>query len=210
MTDKDLHHAEHAAAHGDVSHGQSSHGSRNSYIVGFILSAVLTVIPFWLVMSQTMTGFSAVWVIAGFAAAQVAVQVYFFLHVDFSPEQRNTLYSFLFTLFVVAIVMVGSLWIMHNANENMMPGMNMGGDSDKNMPMKMPMNPDGTPRLDRELEGFEDQLNLPPMDQSMDHGSMNHDAMNPDSMNEGSMDHAAMPSEQATTEADNAAVAGSQ
>jgi cytochrome o ubiquinol oxidase operon protein cyoD len=209
MTDKDLHHAEHAAAHGDVSHGQSSHGSRNSYIVGFILSAILTVIPFWLIMSQTMTGFSAVWVIAGFAAAQVAVQVYFFLHVDFSPEQRNTLYSFLFTLFVVAIVMVGSLWIMHNANENMMPGMNMGGDSDKNMPMKMPMNPDGTPRLDRELEGFEEQLNLPPMDKPMDQ-SMDHSSMNHDSMNEESMDHAAMSGEPATAAADNAAVAGSQ
>lgn len=183
MTDKDLHQAQHAAVHGDVSHGQSSHGSRNSYIIGFILSAILTVIPFWLIMSDTLSGMSAVWTIAGFAAAQIMVQVYFFLHVDFSPEQRNTLHSFLFTLFVVAIVMVGSLWIMHNANEKMMPGMNMGGDSDKNMPMKMPINPDGTPRLDRELEGFEDKLATAPMD----HSSMQSgDAAMPE-------DHSAMP-----------------
>ena len=178
MTDKDLQHAQHAAAHGDVSHGQSSHGSKNSYIIGFILSAILTVIPFWLIMSQTLTGMSAVWMIAAFAAAQIIVQVYFFLHVDFSPEQRNTLYSFLFTIFVVAIVMVGSLWIMHNANENMMPGMNMGHGASVNISdnttMKMPMNPDGTPRLDRELEGFEDKLGLPTQHSSMpeEHSAM--------------------------------------
>lgn len=169
MKNEDLHAAQQAHAHGDVSHGQSSHGSRNSYLTGFVLSAVLTIIPFWLVMSGTMSGTSAIWMIGFFAAVQVFVQVYFFLHMDFSPEQRNTLFSFLFTLFVVAIVMVGSLWIMHNANEHMMPGMgqdmdmdmDMGMGMDKEMPMQMPTNADGTPRLDRELEGFEDKLNLP-------------------------------------------------
>lgn len=158
MKNENLHAAEHAHAHGDVSHGQSSHGSKKSYIIGFVLSVILTIIPFGLVMGEMMSGTSAIWMIAVFAAAQVFVQVYFFLHVDFSPEQRNTLYSFLFTLFVVAIVMIGSLWIMHNANENMMPGM---GEMQMDMGMKMPTNADGTPRLDRELEGFEDKLDLP-------------------------------------------------
>lgn len=167
MKNENLHAAQQAHAHGDVSHGQSSHGSKKSYLTGFVLSAVLTVIPFWLIMSGTMSGTSAIWMIGIFAAVQVFVQVYFFLHMDFSPEQRNTLYSFLFTLFVVAIVMVGSLWIMHNANEHMMPGMgqdmnmDMGMGMDEEMPMQMPTNADGTPRLDRELEGFEDRLNLP-------------------------------------------------
>lgn len=159
MKNENLHAAEQAHAHGDVSHGQSSHGSKKSYIIGFVLSVILTVIPFGLVMGDMMSGTSAIWMIAIFAAAQIFVQVYFFLHVDFSPEQRNTLYSFLFTVFVVAIVMVGSLWIMHNANENMMPG--MGKDMQMDMGMKMPTNADGTPRLDRELEGFEDKLDLP-------------------------------------------------
>lgn len=159
MKNENLHAAEQAHAHGDVSHGQSDHGSKKSYIIGFVLSVILTVIPFGLVMGDMMSGTSAIWMIAIFAAAQIFVQVYFFLHVDFSPEQRNTLYSFLFTVFVVAIVMVGSLWIMHNANENMMPG--MGKDMQMDMGMKMPTNADGTPRLDRELEGFEDKLDLP-------------------------------------------------
>jgi cytochrome o ubiquinol oxidase subunit IV len=170
MKNENLHAAQQAHAHGDVSHGQSSHGSRNSYIIGFVLSAILTVIPFWLVMSNVVSGTNAIWMIAAFAAAQVFVQVYFFLHVDFSPEQRNTLYSFLFTLFVVAIVMIGSLWIMHNANENMMPGMGQEMNMDMGMgehaPMQMPTNADGTPRLDRELEGFEDKLDLPSTYQS--------------------------------------------
>lgn len=165
MKNENLHAAEQAHAHGDVSHGQNNHGSRNSYLIGFVLSAILTVIPFWLVMSNAMSGMNAIWMIAAFASAQIFVQVYFFLHVDFSPKQRNTLYSFLFTLFVVAIVMVGSLWIMNNANENMMSGMGKDMQMDmgmnKNMPMQMPTNADGTPRLDRELEGFQDKLDLP-------------------------------------------------
>lgn len=165
MKNENLHAAEQAHAHGDVSHGQSSHGSKKSYIIGFILSVILTVIPFGLIMGEVMSGTSAVWMIAIFASVQVAVQVYFFLHVDFSPEQRNTLYSFLFTLLIVAIVMVGSLWIMNNANEHMMPGMGKDMQMDmgmgKHTPMQMPTNADGTPRLDRELEGFEDKLDLP-------------------------------------------------
>lgn len=169
MKNENLHAAEQAHAHGDVSHGQSDHGSKKSYIIGFVLSVILTVIPFGLVMGDMMSGTSAIWMIAIFAAAQIFVQVYFFLHVDFSPEQRNTLYSFLFTVFVVAIVMVGSLWIMHNANENMMPG--MGKDMQMDMGMKMPTNADGTPRLDRELEGFEDKLDLPDTYQSSTQGN---------------------------------------
>jgi cytochrome o ubiquinol oxidase subunit IV len=30
------------------------HGSRKSYVVGFLLSVVLTAIPFWLVMSDVL------------------------------------------------------------------------------------------------------------------------------------------------------------
>ena len=39
-------------------HG-ASHGSVKSYLIGFVLAAVLTIIPFWVVMSGSMTGFAA-------------------------------------------------------------------------------------------------------------------------------------------------------
>ena len=37
-------------SHSSTHHGGASHGSVKSYIVGFILSVILTVIPFWMVM----------------------------------------------------------------------------------------------------------------------------------------------------------------
>ena len=56
-----------------------------------------------------------------FAVAQLLVQLVFFLHMGTSPDQRSNLAIFLFTGLVIAIVVCGSLWVMHNANVNMMP-----------------------------------------------------------------------------------------
>jgi hypothetical protein len=41
-------HDNHAHDHGT---GGESHGSVKSYLIGFVLAVVLTVIPFWMVMS---------------------------------------------------------------------------------------------------------------------------------------------------------------
>jgi cytochrome o ubiquinol oxidase operon protein cyoD len=46
------------------------------------------------------------------------VQVVFFLHIGRGTHWKAT--SFFFMLFVVAIVVVGSIWIMNNLNYNMM------------------------------------------------------------------------------------------
>ncbi len=38
----------------NTSHGGASHGSVKSYTTGFILSVILTVIPFWIVMEGAL------------------------------------------------------------------------------------------------------------------------------------------------------------
>ena len=50
-------HDQHDHGHGHDSHDDhegGSHGSLRDYTIGFLLSVVLTAIPFWLVMSGTL------------------------------------------------------------------------------------------------------------------------------------------------------------
>ncbi len=112
------HGAIHPAAHGA---GHGGHGSRKSYITGFLLAIALTVVPFGLVMSHASVGTPLI--IAVFALAQIGVHIVYFLHVNRSEEQRWNLLALIFTAIVVGIILGGSIWIMHNLYTNMMPGM---------------------------------------------------------------------------------------
>jgi cytochrome o ubiquinol oxidase subunit IV len=123
----DAHHAhpaqDEAHSHGDT-HG---HGSRRSYLYGFLLSVVLTAIPFWLVMSGTLADRQAtVAAIVICAVLQILVHTVAFLHVNTKAEGGWTLMAYLFTAVLVLIVLVGSLWIMYHLNTNMMPMTGMG------------------------------------------------------------------------------------
>lgn len=109
--------------HGDT-HG---HGSRRSYLVGFVLSVVLTAIPFWLVMADPLANMAmTATLIIVFAAAQIVVHTVCFLHVNAQAEGGWTLLSYVFTAVILLITILGSLWIMYHLNTNMMPGMMTG------------------------------------------------------------------------------------
>jgi cytochrome o ubiquinol oxidase operon protein cyoD len=102
-----------------------SHASAKSYLIGFVLSVILTAIPFGLVMDETHHGLSTDTVLAAilvFAVVQVFVHVVYFLHMDRSAEQRWNVVAFAFTILILAIVVAGSVWIMHNATTNMAHG----------------------------------------------------------------------------------------
>lgn len=105
-------------SHGDT-HG---HASRRSYLIGFALSAVLTAVPFWLVMTGALANAQATAaLIIALAFVQIVVHTIFFLHVNTRAEGGWTLMALIFTLVMVAIVISGSLWIMYHLNSNMMP-----------------------------------------------------------------------------------------
>jgi cytochrome o ubiquinol oxidase operon protein cyoD len=102
-------------------HG-STHGSRRGYLVGFALSALLTAVPFWLVMTGVLADVqSTAFAIIGLAFVQIVVHTICFLHVNARSEGGWTLLALLFTIVIVAIVISGSLWIMYHLNSNMMP-----------------------------------------------------------------------------------------
>ena len=114
------HHHDHAHGHGDDEH--AGHGSLKTYAIGFVLSVILTAIPFWLVMNKTFDKSSTTaLVILAFAAVQIVVHMVYFLHMDAKSEGGWNMLALIFTLVVVVITLAGSLWVMYHMNTNMMP-----------------------------------------------------------------------------------------
>ena len=119
------HEHQHAGVHGPDAHAHGEmegHGTRKSYLIGFLLSAVLTAIPFWLVMTGALedTRWTAIIIIAA-AVVQILVHTVYFLHVNTRAEGGWTLLSYAFAAVIILIVIAGSLWIMFHLNTNMMP-----------------------------------------------------------------------------------------
>ncbi len=114
-------------AHGDHGHGHGdapAHGTRRSYLTGFGLSVILTAIPFWLVMNHVFADpQTTAYLIMGFAFVQVIVHMIYFLHMSSRSEGGWTMMALIFTVILVAIGLIGSLWVMYHMNVNMMPGM---------------------------------------------------------------------------------------
>jgi cytochrome o ubiquinol oxidase subunit IV len=59
-------------------------------------------------------------VIAITAVAQVLIQLVYFLHMNSSSEQRWNVIAFVYTILTIAILLVGSVWIMNYLHFNMM------------------------------------------------------------------------------------------
>lgn len=114
---------DHAEGHGDA-HGGAAHGSFKTYLIGFVLSVILTAIPFWLVMSGAIDNKQATAiVIMAFAVVQIVVHMVFFLHMNTASEGGWSMLALIFTMILVVIVLTGSLWVMYHLNANMMPGL---------------------------------------------------------------------------------------
>ena len=109
--------------HGHGDHGSgAAHGSFKGYMIGFLLSVVLTAIPFWLVMTGALGNSQAtVLTIMALAFVQIVVHMVFFLHMNASSEGGWTMMALIFTLALVVIALTGSLWVMYHLNANMMP-----------------------------------------------------------------------------------------
>ena len=106
-------------SHSVDNHG-ASHGSAKSYLIGFVLSLILTAVPFWMVMDGSASHTTVLATVVGMAVVQIFVHLVYFLHMNTSSEERWNLVALVFTVLIIAIVVVGSLWIMYNLNINMM------------------------------------------------------------------------------------------
>jgi cytochrome o ubiquinol oxidase operon protein cyoD len=98
----------------------SSHGSYKSYMIGFVLSVILTAIPFGLVMFPSMSKEATLWIVMIFAVVQVLVHLVYFLHLDRTSEQRWNVIAFVFSALIIAFLVGLSLWIMFSIHHFMM------------------------------------------------------------------------------------------
>jgi len=95
-------------------------GHLRTYVTGLVLAVLLTLIPFGAAMDAGIGRDTALWAIVICAAAQMGVHLVFFLHLNRRPEQHWYRISIAFTVLVIAILVVGTLWIMGHLNHNMM------------------------------------------------------------------------------------------
>jgi cytochrome o ubiquinol oxidase operon protein cyoD len=118
-------HNDHAVDHhDDHAHGDDhdhDHGSFKTYMIGFLLSVVLTAIPFWLVMTGALPATTTGLIITAFAVVQIVVHMIFFLHMNHKSEGGWNMLALIFTIVVVVIAVAGSVWVMYHLNVNMMP-----------------------------------------------------------------------------------------
>ncbi|WP_295855691.1 cytochrome o ubiquinol oxidase subunit IV [uncultured Xylophilus sp.] len=119
-----VHHDQgHGHGHDDHDHDDgAAHSTFKGYMTGFVLSVILTAIPFWLVMGNVFEKSSTTaLVILGFAAVQIVVHMVYFLHMNTRSEGGWNMLALVFTLVLVVITLTGSLWVMFHLNHNMMP-----------------------------------------------------------------------------------------
>ena len=95
---------------------------RTVYTIGFGLAVGLTVMSFWVANT------SLLWVggvsigLTVLAMAQMGIHLVFFLHVTSGPDNTNNVMALAFGVLIVGLVVVGSLLIMADLNDSMMPG----------------------------------------------------------------------------------------
>lgn len=115
MSEADIHH--------DDVHAGAAHATVKGYVIGFLLSVFLTAIPFWLVMGNVISDTNlTAFIILVFAVVQVLVHMIYFLHLNTRSEGGWNMLALIFTLVLLVILIVGSLWVMQHLNANMMPG----------------------------------------------------------------------------------------
>ena len=123
MNASELHvgHGCQSALQADHPAGGTAHGSALSYTIGLLISVTMTAAAFGIVMSGALSSAATMAVIVALCVAQLLVQLAYFLHLGFGRSQRGNAGIFICTALLIAIVVAGSLWVMRNANLNMMP-----------------------------------------------------------------------------------------
>jgi cytochrome o ubiquinol oxidase operon protein cyoD len=99
--------------------GLADHGSLRTYVIGFVLSLLLTAEAYQMVVSHTFSPSKLIIIVLVLAVVQLVVQLFFFLHLDRMARSPWNIIILLFMGIVVSILVFGSLWIMQNLNYHM-------------------------------------------------------------------------------------------
>lgn len=92
-----------------------------SYIIGFILTIALVIVSYLVTVNHWLVGSSLFFCLSILVVVQIIVQICSFLRLnDEKSDNGWSSLSFLFTLLIIAIIVIGNLWILYNLNINMM------------------------------------------------------------------------------------------
>jgi cytochrome o ubiquinol oxidase subunit IV len=115
-----LHGGDHAPGDEPAGRHEIAEGIQG-YLIGLGLAVLLTAVSFFI------AGTSLVWhpsipiALVVLAIAQIGVHLVFFLHITTGPDNVNNVLALAFGVLIVFLIIVGSLWIMSNLNQNMGP-----------------------------------------------------------------------------------------
>ncbi|KUM27234.1 cytochrome O ubiquinol oxidase [Mesorhizobium loti] len=90
------------------------------YGIGFALAVILTATSFWVANTSMIWALGIPIGLVVLAIAQMGVHLVFFLHITTAPDNTNNVLALAFGMFIVILVVAGSLWITTNLNENLM------------------------------------------------------------------------------------------
>jgi cytochrome o ubiquinol oxidase operon protein cyoD len=108
-----------ASALPDVEQGTSS--GVLVYTIGLVLAVLFTATSFWVANTSLLWAPGISLGLTVLAIAQMGIHLVFFLHITTGPDNTNNVMALAFGMLIVILVVVGSLLIMADLNDNMMP-----------------------------------------------------------------------------------------
>jgi len=108
-----------ASALPDMERGTSS--GALVYTIGLALAVTLTAASFWVSNTSLLWAPGISLGLTVLAIAQMGIHLVFFLHVTTGPDNTNNVMALAFGVLIVILVVVGSLLIMADLNDDMMP-----------------------------------------------------------------------------------------
>lgn len=114
-----------ATSHGDLAPGDEHEPNDTGheigrYLIGLVLAALLTCVSFCIASSTLVWQPSIPIALSVLAIAQMGVHLVFFLHITSGPDNVNNFMALAFGLFIVMLIVFGSLWIMNHLDHKAM------------------------------------------------------------------------------------------
>ena len=90
------------------------------YILGFASALILSTLAYLIVVQEWFaTPGMTMAILLLLAVVQLVVQLVCFLHLDFKDRSRDRTTVIIFTLIMMLVIVIGSLWVMHNLDYRM-------------------------------------------------------------------------------------------
>ena len=91
------------------------------YALGLGLAILLTIASFWAVQTREIYASGLAMALLVLAVAQIGIHLVFFLHITTDPDNANNILALAFGVFIVCLIVFGSLWVMLHLSHNLMP-----------------------------------------------------------------------------------------